>query len=173
MKPTVFILKVDLQWETEVWRKIAIRADQTLEDLHFAIFDAFDRYEEHLYSFFFPKPGSRGRARRRDAIEYTCPECVEADGVYDDDELDRAPRDATEATMESLNLRAHQKFQYLFDWGDEWMHDISVEQTKAPAEKGKYPRVVEKHGKSPPQYPNYDDEEYDEDDEDGDEDDAV
>ena len=32
-------------------RTIQIRGDQTLEDLHHAIFDAFDRWEEHLYEF--------------------------------------------------------------------------------------------------------------------------
>ena len=33
-----------------ILRKIEIRGDQTLEDLHLAIFDAFDRKEEHLVS---------------------------------------------------------------------------------------------------------------------------
>ncbi len=62
---------------------------------------------------------------------------------------------------------------YLFDFGDEWWHDITVEQTDAPAEKGKYPRIVEEHGKAPPQYPDLDEEEGYEDeenDEDGDDD---
>ena len=34
-----------------ILRKIEIRGDQTLEDLHLAIFDAFDREEEHLYEY--------------------------------------------------------------------------------------------------------------------------
>ncbi len=34
-----------------VLRIIEIRGDQTLEDLHCAIFNAFDREEEHLYEF--------------------------------------------------------------------------------------------------------------------------
>src|SRR5438105_5003239 len=36
-------------------RTIQIRGDQTLEDLHEAIFDAFDREDEHLYEFQFGK----------------------------------------------------------------------------------------------------------------------
>src|SRR5207253_7941149 len=32
-------------------RTIQIRGDQTLEDLHHAIFEAFDREEEHMYEF--------------------------------------------------------------------------------------------------------------------------
>src|SRR3954454_24316954 len=34
-------------------RTIQIRGDQTLEDLHRAIFDAFGRWEEHMYEFQF------------------------------------------------------------------------------------------------------------------------
>ena len=34
-----------------VSRTIQIRGDQTLEDLHRAIFDAFGRWEEHMYEF--------------------------------------------------------------------------------------------------------------------------
>src|SRR6478609_2501570 len=37
----------------EMSRTIQIRGDQTLEDLHHAIFDAFDRYDEHMYEFQF------------------------------------------------------------------------------------------------------------------------
>jgi hypothetical protein len=54
-------------------------------------------------------------------------------------------------------------FFYLFDFGDDWWHEITVESVDAPAEKGKYPRIVETHGNSPPQYP--EDEEEDDDDE--------
>src|SRR3954468_6004535 len=39
----------------EMSRTIQIRGDQTLEDLHHAIFDAFDRYDEHMYEFQFGK----------------------------------------------------------------------------------------------------------------------
>jgi hypothetical protein len=35
-----------------VWRKIEMRADQTLEELHFAIQDAFKWDADHLFSFF-------------------------------------------------------------------------------------------------------------------------
>lgn len=36
-------------------RTIQIRGDQTLEDLHHTIFDAFGRWEEHMYEFQFGK----------------------------------------------------------------------------------------------------------------------
>ena len=103
--------------------------------------------------FYFPKPGSKGRARIRDAEEYTC--------SYAADELGAK---STEVKLTSLGLTPRRKFHYLFDFGDEWWHEITVEQTDAPAEKGEYPRVLEKHGASPPQYPDLDEEEWKEDD---------
>src|SRR5215210_6683109 len=48
-----------------ICRTIQIRGDQTLEDLHQAIFDAFDREDEHMYEF---QAGGKGpmdpKARR-------------------------------------------------------------------------------------------------------------
>jgi Plasmid pRiA4b ORF-3-like protein len=48
-------------------------------------------------------------------------------------------------------LKKGQVFYYLFDFGDEWWHEITVEEIEANAEKGRYPRVLEQKGKSPPQ----------------------
>jgi hypothetical protein len=158
----VYILKVALAGRKRIWRRIAIRGNHTLGKLHDAIFDAFDREDYHLYSFYFPQPGSRGRARRRDATEYTHPFALE-----DDLFPDKSAQNAEMTKIDSLGLEIGQSFDYLFDFGDCWEHVITVEATDAPAEKGgRYPRILEKRGESPPQYP--DPEEYDEyDEEDG------
>ncbi len=58
-----------------VSRKIEMRADQTLEDLHLAIQDAFEFDYDHLYSFFMS-----GRAWDR-ATEYKLPDEVAARGL--------------------------------------------------------------------------------------------
>ena len=49
MPQTIFVLKVALAGRKGIWRKIALRGGQTLDDLHEAIFEAFDRDDEHLY----------------------------------------------------------------------------------------------------------------------------
>jgi len=41
-----------------VWRKIEMRADQTLEELHLAIQNAYDWDADHLYSFFMSGIGA-------------------------------------------------------------------------------------------------------------------
>jgi len=154
MSDSVFILKVALADQKSIWRRIGVRGDQTLDDLHRAIFAAFDRDDEHLYSFYFPRPGSRGRGRLRGAIEYACPYSCRDSGPFSDGALPNA----AETPLGLLGLKPRQVFLYLFDFGDEWLHEITVERTDAPATKGTYPRVVEKHGKSPPQYPDLDEE---------------
>jgi hypothetical protein len=56
-----FVFKVALKGRRGIWRSIALRGDETLERLHEEIFRAFDRYDDHLYSFYFPKvPRRRG-----------------------------------------------------------------------------------------------------------------
>lgn len=146
---TVYSMKVALKGQKRIWRLIELRGDQTLEDLHEAIFSAFERYDEHLYSFYFPKPGARGRSRLTGAKEFSHPSCV--DGFGDQ-------RDASETTLDDLRLRAGRKFEYLFDFGDSWWHEITVESKSTVHDEGSYPRVVKERGKAPPQYPDPDEE---------------
>ena len=47
-----YTFHVSLPGTGRTWRKIEMSADQTLEDLHFAIQDAYEWDADHLYSFF-------------------------------------------------------------------------------------------------------------------------
>jgi hypothetical protein len=154
-KPRVYEFKVALKGTKETWRRIAILGNQTLDDLHEAIYEAFDRYDEHLYSFYFPPPGSRGRGRLRDALEYTHPYNAEESGSM----WGESANNAAKTKIASLGLQKKQRFEYLFDFGDEWWHELTVEEVDGEPDEGEYPRIVEKHGTSPPQYPEVDDEE--------------
>jgi hypothetical protein len=152
--PSVIVFKVALQGNKRIWRRIAARSDQTLDDLHEAIYDAFDRDDEHLYSFYFPPPGARGRAALRQADEYTHPFNAEEGDVFGG-ELNNA----AEARLGSLGLTVGQRILYLFDFGDSWWHEVTVESVGGPVEAGEYPRLVERHGESPPQYPDLEEDE--------------
>jgi hypothetical protein len=136
----------------EVSRTIQIRGDQTLEALHEAIFDAFDREEEHLYEFELGK-----KPHDTDAPRFV-PEPAYDSGDENDYRAD-------ETTIAALELRPRQVFYYWFDFGDDWWHKIKVVSIEENAPEGKYPRVTKKVGPSPPQYPDSDEEEDDEDDE--------
>ena len=47
-----YTFRVSLEQMDETWRLIELREDQTLQDLHYAIQEAFAWEADHLYSFF-------------------------------------------------------------------------------------------------------------------------
>lgn len=87
------------------------------------------------------------------ADEYTHPAAVE-----DSDALGSKVGSAARTKIGSLQLRAGQRFDYLFDFGDCWEHEVLVEEVDVPLAAGRYPRITERRGASPPQYPDVDDE---------------
>jgi hypothetical protein len=157
MTESVFILKVALRGSKRIWRRIAVLGHQTLDDLHEAIFAAFDRYDEHLYSFFFPARPTTSVRKVYDSPRYTHPCDAAEAGPFGEEPMP----DASKARLSALGLSPKRKFLYLFDFGDQWWHEITVEKTDAPPEVGEYPRLLEKHGDSPPQYPDPDEEDTD------------
>ena len=150
---TLYVFKVALAQDKSVWRRIAVRSDQTLDHLHAGIFSAFDRFDEHLYSYYLAPLGPKGRAALRDAVEYTSLITLEEPDAFGGHEV----FDASQAAVGSLGLTPGREFRYIFDFGDSWWHEITVEQTDGSPERRRYPRVVGKRGESPPQYPELED----------------
>lgn len=134
---------------TVISRTIQIRGDQTLEKLHEAIFDAFDREEEHMYEF---QVGGKG-PMDPEARNYVLPMAM--DDLFGDQ---NPAGSVTKATIGSLGLKLDEAFSYWFDFGDDWWHQINVVSIEDKAPRGKYPKVTKPVGKSPPQYIDWDDE---------------
>lgn len=135
-------------------RTIQIRGDQTLKDLHHALFNAFDREEEHMYEFQFGKGPHDPKGKR-----YVLP------SAFDDSlSLSGEPKpagDVTRTTIGSLGLTVDQAFGYWFDFGDDWWHQINVVAIEDKGGRRQYPRVTKRVGASPPQYVDWDEEEDD------------
>ena len=117
---------------------IEIRGDQTLEELHYAIFKAYDRWDEHLYEFQFGK-----RPFDPDGPNY---------GVPDPHGEKEGAGDARTTKLDDLDLKPHRAFGYWFDFGDDWYHQVQVERIEQAIPTVTYPRVIKRVGKSPPQY---------------------
>ena len=131
-------------------RTIAIRGDHTLADLHRAIFDAFDREDEHLYEF---QIGGR-RPMDPKARRYGLPAAM--DGPFGEREsLGNVER----TTLDSLGLATGDVFGYWFDFGDDWWHEIKVLAIAESAQRGGHPKVTLRVAESPPQYVDWDEEE--------------
>jgi hypothetical protein len=122
-----------------VQRDIEIRGDQTLDDLHQAIFEAFERYDEHLYEFQLGK-----RPFDPKGPNY---------GVPDPHESGTETGDARTTTIDDLKLEPHRVFGYLFDFGDQWYHQVQLERIERAIPTVTYPRLIKRVGKAPPQYP--------------------
>jgi hypothetical protein len=130
---TVWTLRVSYQERPTVWREIELRGDQTLDDLHEAIQQAYGWANDHLYAFFL---SGRPYDRR-----------TEIGHPWSD-----APRLANEVSLGSLRLKLGQSFLYLFDFGDDHQFHIEVFGQALVAPRGRYPRVVGKQGRAPRQY---------------------
>jgi hypothetical protein len=126
-----------------VSRTIELRQDQTLDDLHATIREAFGWLDDHLYSFWLD-----GRFWGDRSTEYTAP--VEAEeGVA-----------TADVSVSELGLERGASIAYVFDFGDEWRVELRVLDTGA-ADSGRYPRITASKGQAPPQYPDVEDEELD------------
>jgi hypothetical protein len=124
-------------------RTIQIRGDQTLATLHQAIFEAFDREEEHMYEFQIGGKGPMDPQARRYVLSMN-PNDLSFDSS--------AAGDVTRTTIGSLGLKIDDALGYWFDFGDDWWHQINVEAIEEKVERGKFPKVIKRIGASPPQY---------------------
>jgi hypothetical protein len=119
-------------------RDIEIRGDQTLDQLHAAIFAAYDRFDEHLYEFQMGK-----RPFDPAGPEYGAPASPPRK---------KRDKDARATKMDDLGLKPNRVFGYRFDFGDEWYHEVHVHRIEHAIPTVTYPRVIKRVGKAPPQY---------------------
>ena len=113
---------------------IRCASTHTFMDLHYAIQEAFEFDDDHLYSFFLDgKRYSKNAVNRRET------------------EDDGSPK-ADEFTLGDAKLRNNQRLLYLFDYGDCWEFDIVVKVAEDGTDAPKVPTVLKTKGKPPRQY---------------------
>ena len=155
----LYQLRVSLPGLRGVYRIIEATQNCTFEDLHHVVFEAFDRYEEHLYSFFITKKETQSLRKVYDAPEITHPMHVENSLGWDEPK-----QSAAKTTLHDAGLNERDVFYYLFDFGDDWWHRIRVEAIRTCDKKRRSIKITKSVGDSPPQYEAYDEEEeYDDD----------
>jgi hypothetical protein len=142
---TVYRFKVVFQDAKDLWRRIELRGDQTLHDLHLGIQETFGFGDDHLYSFFLSNKAWDS------ASEYASP--------FRELEEHEDERDAMYRLAE-IPLKPRKRFLYLFDYGDDWRFSVTTEAIVPDGVvKGtRYPRVTERYGEAPAQYPTWDEE---------------
>ncbi|NUQ62510.1 MAG: plasmid pRiA4b ORF-3 family protein [Pirellulales bacterium] len=125
----VFYFKVSLG---RVWRRIAVPAGCTLEDLAWAILHAYDFDGDHLYEFIFrEQDGTIARVLR-----------PEVDGEMFTDEF----------AVGNLPLEEGQEMEFHYDFGTNWMFGVKLEKIKPPDPEIQGATLIESHGEAPPEY---------------------
>ena len=119
-----------------VWRRIVIPGNFTFHDLHNTIQSAFGWWDEHLYQFQrYPFDGGW---------------CVK-DIDEDDDNWGERPEDARETNVATfIQHMGLEKFVYVYDFGDSWVHDITVEKINHDANLD-HPVCLAGKGACPPE----------------------
>ncbi len=127
----IFIFKVSLG---KIWRRIEIDSQMTLEELADTIIrDGFRFDDDHLYAFYYKNLFGN-------EIEVGCPR-------------NQTNQITTEVKIGEIPLPVGAKMKFVFDFGDNWKFTILLEEIKTGKSRAKLPRIIEKHGKAPEQYP--------------------
>jgi hypothetical protein len=133
----LYVFKVSLG--AKLWRRIAIPARLTLDDLSYAVLRAYDFDDDHLYCFSY-----------RDRFGVT----VRVNHPYMEE-----PPSTDEVAVGELPLRPGAALEYLFDFGDQWRFEVRLERIDPPDARLSKPKLLEERGAAPPQYPNLDEDE--------------
>ena len=126
----VYVLRVVLRGISPlIWRRLLVRADSTIADLHDVLQIAFGWSDEHLNRFYI-----RGR-------EYG----VEHEGGI------WFARARHEVVLCELGLRAPERFVYEYDFGDCWLHDVHFEASRPLERRRTYPVCIGGRRAAPPE----------------------
>ena len=137
-----YVFNAELDELPEVSRRIAVRGDQTLADLHEELRRSFEWWEDHLYAFWLD-----GEYWGSKESEYTAP-------------FEPEPGTQTaDVALATLGLEPGREIAYVFDFGDEWRVRLTLAETAPVDEAETYPVTLERRGKAPPQYEIPDEEE--------------
>jgi tetratricopeptide (TPR) repeat protein len=127
--------KVSLKDNPAIWRIIEIKGNQILSTLHKGIMMAFDRDEEHAYSFFF----TQRRGNKQIEFASTVPGTSGTTHLVKSIRIDSIP----------LYHDEGEKFLYLFGYENKCWHEVELVQVIYKHSRAVFPRVIKKHGKYP------------------------
>lgn len=120
-----------------IWRRIEIPSNYTFWDLHVAIQDAMGWFDSHLHEFNILNPSTGDRERIGLPVE---------DPGFGDEV---AP--GWNLNMSQYFSLENKKALYIYDFGDDWEHTLTLEKI-LPREKGKqYPVCIKGKRACPPE----------------------
>lgn len=109
-----------------VWRRFQVTSDQTLYDLHLILQTVMGWENYHLYEFSVSNAFLYG-------------------------ENDHDSRKTSRAKLSQLVSSEKQVFNYMYDFGDYWEHEILVERILKPKKGVRYPICIKGNRACPPE----------------------
>ena len=126
----VYQLRVFLrQISPMIWRRLLVRSDSTIADLHYTLQIAMGWDDFHLHQFTI-----RGKYY---GVAYEC------GPLFSDD--------AEDVRLSDFQFRRYERFLYEYDFGDLWQHEIRVEETLPLDPKKTYPVCIGGKRAAPPE----------------------
>lgn len=133
MSGPIVRIRIDLKHsERQVRRQVDVPIAASLDDLHFIIQAAMGWEDEHLYEFVI-------REQR-----YQSP--MRLDGYQM-----RNVRNSLDAHLSDVIDEGIKRFSYIYDFGDNWEHELHLGQVRAAKEGEIYPCLVDASGRCPPE----------------------
>ncbi|WP_404454490.1 plasmid pRiA4b ORF-3 family protein [Virgibacillus necropolis] len=120
-----------------VWRKVRIDEDATFNDLHKLIQVSFGWLDMHLHSFF----PNQVNGKQVDRIEIKDAETIEIDQdmspLFSNDSYDQESE-----KLADWFVQLKDKVVYIYDFGDDWAHDIVLMKKVKPKKNASYPHCI-------------------------------
>ena len=132
--PTIVQLRVTLlEIEPAIWRRLLVPQSTTLADLHHVIQAGFGWTESHLHEFLIG------------GLRFGDPNLMEH--AFEDD-----PRilPAEDVRLGDFG-RGAEPFLYVYDFGDNWRHQVEIEGRLLPETGRKYPACIAGERSRPPE----------------------
>lgn len=112
----VYALRITLRdIQPPIWRRVVVRADTSLAELHEILQDVVGWQNYPLWGFMVGQT------------------------LYEAPDPEASGEDATKTTLKNLSLGAGSTFDYLDDAGDDWVHEVAVEEVLPSNPKVAYP----------------------------------
>lgn len=113
----------------KIWRRFLVAEDATLEKLHKIIQEVMGWEDYHLHEF------------EIGGIKFGIP----------DEEWENDAENEKKFKLADLILAEKQKFEYVYDFGDNWQHEIKVEKILPFDSTVKYPKCLDGKLACPPE----------------------
>ena len=103
-----------------IWRRLLVRSDSSIADLHYTLQTAFGWSDEHLHRFHIH--GQDYGVSRVGGIIFSA--------------------DPAKVRLSDFKFRLKESFRYEYDFVAGWEHQVHVEGRLALEDKGRYPRCI-------------------------------